>query len=82
MGIFDDWSGDDVYKTRGRPVLGQSNPTDQGARKYLYVFGIFVDGGGNDTYNEPWAGNGKRWISPKANPEKPDPFEIGVGIDR
>ena len=82
MGIFDDWSGDDIYKTRGRPVLGQANPTDQGARKYLYVFGIFVDGGGNDTYNEPWAANGKRWIGPKANPEKPDPFEIGVGIDQ
>ena len=81
MGLFHDWSGDDIYKTRGRPVLGQANPTDMGARKYLYVFGIFVDGGGNDTYNEPWAGNGKRWIGPKANPEKPDPFEIGVGID-
>ncbi len=81
IGIFHDWSGDDIYKTRGRPVLGQANPSDMGARKYLYVFGIFVDGGGNDTYNEAWAGNGKRWIGPKANPDKPDPFEIGVGID-
>lgn len=82
MGLFYDWAGDDTYVTHGRPVLGQANPLDQGARKYLNCFGIFVDGGGNDTYNEPWAGNGKKWIGPKANPAKPDPYEIGVGIDK
>ena len=81
MGIFWDWSGEDTYITHGRPVLGQANPTDQGVRKFLNCFGIFVDGGGKDTYNEPWADNCRKWIGPKANPENPDPFEIGVGFD-
>jgi hypothetical protein len=82
IGIFHDWAGDDTYKTSGGFNLGGARGLDQGARTYLYTFGIFVDGGGNDTYNAEWAKNGVRWTSPKPDSTKPGPYEIGVGIDR
>jgi hypothetical protein len=82
IGIFHDWSGDDMYNTRGRFTLGGANGLLQGARAYLYTFGVFVDGGGRDTYRETWAKNGSRWISPKSDSTMPEPFEIGVGIDK
>jgi hypothetical protein len=82
IGIFHDWAGDDVYNTSGNFILGGANGLNQGARAYLNTFGIFVDGGGNDTYNKPWAKNGSRWISPKSDSTQPGPFEIGVGIDK
>lgn len=82
IGIFHDWSGDDIYNTSGRFILGGANGLNQGPRTYLYTFGVFVDGGGNDTYKESWAKNGTRWISPKADSTKPGPYEIGVGIDK
>jgi len=82
MGIFHDWSGDDTYNTSGKFILGGANGLNQGARAYLYTFGVFVDGAGNDTYKETWAKNGSRWISPKSDSTMPGPFEIGVGIDR
>jgi hypothetical protein len=82
IGIFHDWAGDDVYNTSGRFMLGGANGNTQGARAYLNTFGIFVDGGGNDTYKEPWARNGAKWIGAKSDTTKPSPYEIGVGIDR
>ena len=82
IGIFHDWNGDDVYHSTGRFIFGGANGLLQGARAYLYTFGVFVDGGGNDTYNESWTKNGLRWISPKADSTKPGPYEIGVGIDK
>lgn len=82
MGIFHDHAGDDLYTTKGGTTLGRANGGDQGPRSLLNCFGLFVDGGGNDTYNEPYASNGTRWIGPKNHPENPDPFEIGIGIDR
>jgi hypothetical protein len=82
IGIFHDWSGDDVYHSSGRFMLGGAQGLLQGPRAYLNTYGIFVDGGGKDTYNETWAKNGTRWIGPKSNLEKPTPNEIGVGIDR
>jgi len=82
IGIFHDWEGDDVYHTTGRFIFGGANGLLQGARAYLYTFGVFVDGGGIDTYNESWPQNGLRWISPKADSTEPGPYEIGVGIDK
>jgi hypothetical protein len=82
IGIFDDWAGDDVYNTSGGFNLGGARGLLQGARAYLRTFGIFVDGGGNDTYSDLRVKNGMLWISPKSDTTKPDPNEIGVGVDR
>ncbi len=82
IGIFDDWAGDDVYNTSGQYMLGGARGLKQGPRAYLNTFGIFVDGGGNDTYKESWAQNGRRWITPRADSTSSTPVEIGVGIDR
>lgn len=82
MGIFHDHLGDDTYATKAGVTLGRANGSDQGPRKYLGCFGLFIDGGGNDSYLESYAGNGLRWVGPRSHPDNPDPFEIGVGIDR
>ncbi|MGB2769772.1 MAG: hypothetical protein WBC88_08620 [Candidatus Zixiibacteriota bacterium] len=82
IGIFHDHSGDDVYTTHGGTTLGRANVSKKGPRELLHVFGIFIDGSGNDTYNEENAKNNTRWISPKTDPEGKNPYEIGVGIDR
>ena len=82
IGIFHDHSGDDVYTTHGGTTLGRANVSKKGTREFLSVFGIFLDGGENDKYNEPYAKNKTRWISPKTDPEGKSPYEIGVGIDR
>ena len=82
IGIFHDWSGDDVYNTSGGFGLGGARGLIQGARAYLYTFGVFVDGGGKDTYTDTRVKNGLRWISPKSDTLKPNVYEIGVGIDK
>lgn len=83
MGFFFDHQGDDVYHIKGGTVLGQVNPLRMGAREFLDVFGVFIDGGGNDWYDKPWAKNGTRWISPRVDTTLSiNPHEIGVGIDR
>ena len=82
MGIFHDHSGDDIYDTKAGTTLGRANGSDTGPRKYLGCFGLFIDGGGNDSYKEPYAANASRWIGPRTNKDKPDPFEIGLGIDK
>ncbi len=82
MGIFHDHTGNDTYTTKGGTTLGRANGSDQGPRKLLGCFGLFIDGGGEDSYAEPFAKNSSRWIGPKNHPETPDPFELGVGIDR
>ncbi len=82
IGIFHDWGGDDVYNTSGGFNLGGARGLIQGARAYLYTFGVFVDGGGKDTYTDTRVKNGLRWISPKSDTTKADPYEIGVGIDK
>jgi hypothetical protein len=83
MGFFFDHQGDDVYHTNGGTVLGQVNPLRMGAREFLDVFGVFIDGGGNDWYDKPWPKNGTRWISPRVDTTLSiNPHEIGVGIDR
>jgi hypothetical protein len=82
IGIFHDWSGDDVYNTSGGFNLGGARGLIQGARAYLYTFGVFVDGGGKDTYTDTRVKSDLRWISPKSDTTKADPYEIGVGIDK
>jgi hypothetical protein len=82
IGIFHDWNGDDIYKTSGGFNLGSARGLIQGARAYLYTFGVFVDGGGKDTYTDPRVKNAIHWISPKSDTTKADPYEIGVGVDK
>ncbi len=83
IGIFHDYSGDDVYRTKGGVTLGRaSTAANQGPRVYLHTFGVFVDGGGEDSYDVDYAANGSRWVGPKSDAENPNPYEIGVGIDR
>ena len=83
IGFFFDHQGDDVYTTKGKTILGQVNPLRMRAREFLDVFGVFIDGGGNDKYNEPWAKNSTRWISPRVDTTLSiNSHEIGVGIDR
>ncbi|UCB53510.1 MAG: hypothetical protein JSV10_05395 [Candidatus Zixiibacteriota bacterium] len=82
IGIFHDHSGDDTYTTQGGTTLGRANVSEKGAREYLHVFGIFLDGDGEDAYSEEYAKNHTRWIGPKTDPEGKNPYEVGVGIDR
>jgi hypothetical protein len=82
MGLFFDHSGDDVYTTKGGVTLGRVNPLKAGAREFLNCFGVFIDGGGNDTYDQVWAKNGTKWISPKVDSTSTGLYEIGVGIDK
>ena len=81
IGLFHDHSGDDQYNTSAGTTLGRANASSKGIRSFLQVFGIFIDGGGNDTYSEPYATNGSKWISPASNKDEPNRLEIGVGID-
>lgn len=82
IGIFHDHSGDDVYTTHGGTTLGRANVSNKGPREFLRVFGIFIDGGGNDLYNEEYAKNKASWIGPSTDPKGDNPYEVGVGIDR
>jgi hypothetical protein len=82
IGIFHDHSGDDVYTTVGGTTLGRAHGSLSGPREFLATMGIFVDGGGDDTYDVPYAANGTRWIGPKSSEKSPSDYEIGVGIDR
>ncbi|MFZ1684568.1 MAG: hypothetical protein WAU88_10620 [Candidatus Zixiibacteriota bacterium] len=82
IGVFWDWSGDDVYDSHGGTTLGRANASPGGAREYLGCWGLFIDGAGNDSYKEPYTGNGKKWIGPKSDDKHPNGLEIGVGVDK
>lgn len=82
IGIFHDWLGDDRYTTSGGFNLGGARGLTQGARAYLRTFGVFVDAAGKDIYSDSRVRNNLKWISPKSDSTKSDPFEIGVGIDK
>jgi len=50
LGVFWDRSGDDVYMAQV-PCFGQSRMSSAGSlRDYMLTLGLFVDGGGLDTY--------------------------------
>jgi hypothetical protein len=82
IGIFHDHAGDDVYNTDGGTTLGRANVSTKGPRAFLHVFGVFIDGGGNDQYEEEWTKNKSVWIGPSTDPAGGNRYEIGVGIDR
>ncbi len=81
MGLFIDYSGNDEYITHQGIVLGNSSIASRGGlRDYMKCIGVFIDGKGNDKYNEPFAKNHKAWkqIPPLKPPLK---TEWSVGID-
>ena len=80
IGIFHDLSGDDTYHTKGGTTLGRAN-SSKGIRSLLDCYGIFIDGGGIDTYDQDWAVNGEVWIGPQQDSTRHDPHAIGVGFD-
>jgi hypothetical protein len=82
IGIFYDWKGSDIYNANKDFILGGANGLQQGPRAYLNTFGIFIDGGGKDTYQANWARNHSRWITPRSDSTPPTPYEIGVGFDK
>jgi hypothetical protein len=82
IGIFHDWEGNDTYNVSAGWSLGGARGLDQGARTYLFTFGIFADGGGKDSYNDAWAKDASRWMAPRPDSIAPGPYEAGVGIDR
>jgi len=81
IGIFHDYSGNDTYNTSGGVTLGRANSSDKGRRQLLNVIGLFVDGGGTDSYKESYSANGSRWIGPSSKEGELSPNEIGAGID-
>jgi len=81
IGVFHDWAGNDTYNTSGGVTLGRANSSDSGRRQLLGVIGLFVDGGGDDSYREPYASNGSRWIGPTSRGDVQPSNEVGVGID-
>jgi len=81
IGIFHDHAGNDTYNTTGSITMGRANKFNWGVRPFLNCFGIFVDGGGQDTYGEAWSRNGSRWIGPPTDTTNPSAYTIGVGID-
>jgi hypothetical protein len=82
IGVFHDHAGDDIYVTSGGTTLGRANAHNRpGSRQQLGVYGIFIDGGGTDRYGESYARDATRWIGPKSSTDKPNRFEIGVGLD-
>lgn len=81
IGIFVDHGGDDSYTTKQGTTLGRAHGSLVGPRKFLHTFGLFIDMNGNDSYSADWAKENSRWIGPATDEAKPNPFEIGVGID-
>lgn len=81
IGLFLELAGDDTYATAGGTVLGRANGEQQGVRGLLRTFGLFLDGGGSDSYRESYAGNGIQWRGPLSAPDASVKREIGLGLD-
>ncbi|MCC5874953.1 MAG: hypothetical protein JJU11_01920, partial [Candidatus Sumerlaeia bacterium] len=84
--IFADLSGDDVYTVHNSQCMafGAANVSHWGtAREDALNFGIFLDLGGNDTYNarRPGPGNDAMWTWPRKHPNLDLRSEIGIGLD-
>ncbi|MCD6248736.1 MAG: hypothetical protein J7J98_00215 [candidate division Zixibacteria bacterium] len=81
IGIFHDHNGNDTYNTSGGTTLGRANRSASGMRTFQFCFGIFIDGGGQDVYDQDWSNNGQRWIGPPTDENNLSDYTIGVGID-
>jgi len=92
IGVFWDHAGDDRYLTKGI-TLGQASTAGSGSlRDFIMTLGVFVDGGGHDTYMESpaqegaepqpfsFCGDGQTWSRPGAS-SPALPGEHGCGKD-
>lgn len=84
MGFFWDKAGNETYTTKASVSLGGAaggiNPNT--IRERNATLGIFLDGGGKDTYNAPATGaaNGRAWHFVRGD-SKPTGGERGSGLD-
>lgn len=85
LGIFLDVSGHDMYVSKkiARFSLGGARITKPGSRRETILnAGIFLDCGGNDTYqNFPPANNNSSWQNSPVGPELGLISQMAVGID-
>jgi hypothetical protein len=86
IGIFVDLKGDDQYRIRTNSAnLGRVNPFGKGTlREHAFCLGLFLDGGGNDSYPPTldFAGNARNWIIWGVRNERPNESQLGLGSDR
>jgi hypothetical protein len=81
MGVFWDAGGDDSYESAGL-TLGAAAITGKGTlREGHRCLGLFLDGGGKDTYSRPFAKDGTGWTMAEAG-RVPVGGERGAGVDR
>lgn len=82
MGVFWDRQGDDAYQVKEGITLGCACITGKGSlREDLRCIGLFLDGGGKDTYSLPFAKDGGNW-SMKEEGKQPVGGECGAGVDK
>lgn len=84
IGLFLDRMGNDVYQGGNGFNFGgaQLGMEDRTLRDVGFSLGVFLDLGGNDTYNKPYCGNNKHWLLPDwKDPNLLFPAEQGVGMD-
>jgi hypothetical protein len=91
IGVFWDKTGDDSYLSSGVTLGAAGGIASPSLRQWMLNLGVFVDGGGVDSYWEnkgpdadpqPWdfAGDSRAWQRPgMSEPEMPN--EFGVGVD-
>jgi hypothetical protein len=60
IGILIDAQGDDDYQVPPDVTLGYASE-QTGVRATMPCFGVFLDAGGSDTYNRPYAGDNRCW---------------------
>jgi hypothetical protein len=86
IGIAVDLKGDDQYRIRTDSAnLGRVNPFGKGTlREHAFCLGLFLDGGGNDSYPPTlgFAGNARNWIIWGVRNERPSESQLGLGSDR
>lgn len=92
IGVLWDKGGGDVYLSRGVTLGAAGGIVAPSLRAYMLNVGIFIDGGGTDSYWEDhgadaepqssdFAGNGRAWRrDPMSVP--PGRHEYGMGLDR
>lgn len=81
IGILVDVAGDDKYQFPATNTLGNANP-GQGIRAGMISLGLFIDAGGNDTYNHDYARDNAIWgIGPDRSFKRLDVPRFGLGLD-
>ncbi len=81
IGIFWDRAGNDRYEVGKSITLGAARISGGASlRREMRCLGLFLDGGGTDTYALPYPGDGKTWGMADAG-YVPSGGEYGAGVD-